>query len=190
MLLNLVPKMKFHTRLSCSGRIHTILLLILVAEKVLLLFVISLTAEVAIKQDYYVAWYIHSYWWNLLISRCSEIHPTKHFKPLSDFLKCKWIFSHIQYIPRNMHTVFALLCFVVVIHRLIFPYPPGLCEIIMNDYITTTKQSTTKPCAYLLGYTVYNCIFWGETGLIQLVFSQHCGCWWCIITPTHQWPQS
>ena len=25
----------------------------------------------------------------------------------------------------------------------------------MNDYITTTKQSTTKPCVYLLGYTVY-----------------------------------
>ena len=86
---------------------------------------------------------------------------------------------HIQYIPRNMHTVFALLCFVVVIHWLIFPYPSGLlhwhcgnltiapvpakqpwsiwintsCEIIMNDYITTTKQSTTKPCAYLLGYS-------------------------------------
>ena len=88
--------------------------------------------------------------------------------------------SELQYIPRNMPTVFALLCFVVVIHWLIFPYPPGLlrwhcgnltiapvpakqpwwiwintsCEIIMNDYITTTKQSTTKPCAYLLGYTV------------------------------------
>ena len=31
----------------------------------------------------------------------------------------------IQYIPRNMHTVFALLCFVVVIHWLIFPYPSG-----------------------------------------------------------------
>ena len=87
----------------------------------------------------------------------------------------------IQYIPRNMHTVFALLCFVVVIHWLIFPYPPGLlhwhcgnltiapvpakqpwwiwintsCEFIMNDCITTTKQSTTKPCAYFLGYTVY-----------------------------------
>ena len=86
----------------------------------------------------------------------------------------------LQYLPRNMHTVFALLCFVVVIHWLIFPYPPGLlrwhfgnltiapvpakqpwwiwintsCEIIMNDYITTTKQSTTKPCPYLLGYTV------------------------------------
>ena len=89
----------------------------------------------------------------------------------------------IQYIPRNMHTVFALLCFVVVIHWLIFPYPSSLldwhcgnltiapvpakqpwwiwinasCEFIMNDCITTTKQSTTKPCAYFLGYTV--CVF-------------------------------
>ena len=88
--------------------------------------------------------------------------------------------TEIQYIPRNMHTVFALLCFVVVIHWLIFPYPSGLlhwhcgnltiapvpakqpwwiwintsCEFIMNDCITTTKQSTTKPCAYFLGYTV------------------------------------
>ena len=87
----------------------------------------------------------------------------------------------VQYIRRNMHTVFALLCFVVVIHWLIFPYPSGLlhwhcgnltiapmpakqpwwiwinapCEFIMNDCITTTKQSTTKPCAYFLGYTVH-----------------------------------
>ena len=79
-----------------------------------------------------------------------------------------------------MHTVFTLLCFVVVIYWLIFPYPSGLlnwhcgnltiaavpakqpwwiwintsCEFIMNDCITTTKQSTTKPCAYYLGYTV------------------------------------
>ena len=71
-------------------------------------------------------------------------------------------------------------CFVVVIHWLIFPYPSGLlhwhcgnltiapvpakqpwwiwintsCEFIMNDCITTTKQSTTKPCAYFLGHTV------------------------------------
>ena len=88
----------------------------------------------------------------------------------------------VQYIPRNMHTVFALLCFVVVIHWLIFPYPSGLlhwhcgnltiapvpakqpwwiwintsCEFIMNDCVTTTKQSTTKPCACFLGYTVQN----------------------------------
>ena len=86
----------------------------------------------------------------------------------------------VQYIPRNMHTVLALLCFVMVIHWLICPYPSGLlhwhcgnltiapvpakqpwwtwintsCEFIMNDCITTTKQSTTKPCAYFLGYTV------------------------------------
>ena len=86
----------------------------------------------------------------------------------------------LQYIPRNMHTVFALLCFVVVIHWLIFPYPSGLlhwhcgnltiapvpakqpwwiwintsCEFIMSDRITTTNQSTTKPCAYFLRYTV------------------------------------
>ena len=92
--------------------------------------------------------------------------------------------GEVQYIPRNMHTVTALLCFVVVIHWLIFPYPSGLlhwhcgnltiapvpakqpwwiwintsCEFIMNDCITTTKQSTTKPCAYFLGYTVFTLI--------------------------------
>ena len=90
-----------------------------------------------------------------------------------------WYPSLLQYIPRKMHTIFALLCFVVVTHWLIFPYPSGLlhwhcgnltiapvpakqpwwiwintsCELIMNDCITTTKQSTTKPCAYFLGYT-------------------------------------
>ena len=90
--------------------------------------------------------------------------------------------SLLQYIPRNMHMVLALLCFVVVIHWLIFPYPSGLlhwphcgnltiapvpakqpwwiwnntsCKFIMNDCITTTKQSITKPCAYFLWYTVY-----------------------------------
>ena len=88
--------------------------------------------------------------------------------------------NDLQYIPRNMYTVFALLCFVVVIHWLIFPYPSGLlhwhcgnltnapvpakqpwwiwintsCEFIMDDCITITKQSTTKPCAYFLGNTV------------------------------------
>ena len=96
-------------------------------------------------------------------------------------LKFSYLYLYLQYIPRKMHTVFALLCFVVVIHWLIFPYPSGLlhwhcgnltiapvpakqpwwiwintsCEFIMNDCITTTKQSTTKPCAYFLGYTVH-----------------------------------
>ena len=90
-----------------------------------------------------------------------------------------WL-KKVQYIPKNMHTVFALLCFVVVIHWLIFPYPSDLLhwhcgnltiapvpakqhwwiwintsrEFIMNDCITTTKQSTTKPWAYFVGYTV------------------------------------
>ena len=82
--------------------------------------------------------------------------------------------------PKKYAHGFALLCFVAVIHWLIFPYPSGFlhwhcgnltiapvpakqpwwiwintsCELIMNDCITTTKQSTTKPCAYFLGYTV------------------------------------
>ena len=103
------------------------------------------------------------------------------------------ILRHIQYIPRNMHMVFALLCFVVVIHWLIYPYPSGLlhwhcgnltiapvpakqpwwiwintsCEFIMDDCITTTKQSTTKPCAYFLGYTVSH-------GCFAYFRSSHC----------------
>ena len=99
---------------------------------------------------------------------------------LLEISRVTWQLCTVQYIPRNMHTVFALLCFVVVIHWLVFPYPSGLLhwhcgnltiapvpakqpwwiwintsrEFIMNDCITTTKQSTTKPCAYFLGYTV------------------------------------
>ena len=72
--------------------------------------------------------------------------------------------------PKKFDTVFALLCFVVVIHWLIFPYPSGLlhwhcgnltiapvpakqpwwiwintsCEFIMNDCITTTKQQQNR----------------------------------------------
>ena len=109
------------------------------------------------------------------------------------FTACKYI----QYIPRNMNTVFALLCFVVVIHWLIFPYPSGLlhwhcgnltiapvpakqpwwiwintsCEFIMNDCITTTKQSTTKPCAYCLGYTV---------SVSPMQNQSQCG-WFCLL---------
>ena len=106
-----------------------------------------------------------------------------------------------------MHTVFALLCFVVVIHWLISPYPSGLlhwhcgnltiapvpvkqpwwiwinisCEFLMNDCITTTKQSTTKPCAYFLGYTVLwdiptrlNNSFVDDTCKINYIFNNQC----------------
>ena len=113
-----------------------------------------------------------------------QLNSYCHLTAINDLYQC-WQSSmipvgQVQYIPRNMHTVFALLCFVVVLHWLIFPYPSGLlhwhcgnltiapapakqpwwiwintsCEFIMNDCITTTKQSTTKPCAYFLGYTV------------------------------------
>ena len=113
-------------------------------------------------------------------------------------LFCCYCHHEIQYIPRHMHTVFALLCFVVVIHWLIFPYPPGLlhwhcgnltiapmpakkpwwlwintsCEFIMNDCITTTKQITTKPCAYFLGCTV-------RTTSRLFVWPQFCTCQYC-----------
>ena len=111
-------------------------------------------------------------------------------------LQCD-IIRELQYIPRNIHTVFALLCFVVVIHWLIFPYPSGLlhwhcgnltiapvpakqpwwiwintsCKFIMNDCITTTKQSTTKPCAYFLGYTV--CARFGLCCGLAFVYNTH-----------------
>ena len=118
---------------------------------------------------------------------------------LTRYCRCS---NSLQYIPRNMHTVFALLCFVVVIRWLIFPYPSGLlhwhcgnltiapvpakqpwwiwintsCEFIMNDCITTTKQSTTKPCAYFLGYTVCCQIYMPDNQLFTnslLTFRHH-----------------
>ena len=87
--------------------------------------------------------------------------------------------SWLQYIPRHMHTVFALPCFVVVIHWLIFPFPSGLlhwhcgnltivpvpakqpwwiwintsCEFIMNDCITTTKHNKIV-CIFLGIYSI------------------------------------
>ena len=134
----------------------------------------NLNCIMQLKQFYYTATKVGSrkknyyFWWSTWLLR--------------GVFKSKGL----QYIPRNMHTVFVLLCFVVVIHWLIFPYPSGLlhwhcgnltiapvpakqpwwiwintsCEFIMKDCITTTKQSTTKPCAYFLGYTVFKCIWW------------------------------
>ena len=113
--------------------------------------------------------------------------------------------TYIQYIPRNMHTVFALLCIVVVIHWLIFPYLSGLLhwhcgnltiapvpakqpwwiwintsyEFSMNDCITTTKQSTTKPCAYFLGYTVRRHVIWRVYSCWIML------CWVLLFTSLH-----
>ena len=111
----------------------------------------------------------------------------------------------VQYIPRNMHTVFALLCFFVVIHWLIIPYPSGLlhwhcgnltiapvpakqpwwiwintpCEFIMIDCITTTKQSTTKPCTYFLGYTV--------AAVDRITAMKHQHCVWLLFLSRQIW---
>ena len=143
--------------------------------------------SVASKLDYYdkrYSTFIRKWYWIQITRKtarwtCDEniIQPDQILWQLTAHARIPF---DLQYISRKMHTVFALLCFVVVIHWLIFPYPSGLlhwhcgnltivpvpakqpwwiwintsCESIMNDCITTTKQSTTKPCAYFLGYTV------------------------------------
>ena len=96
-------------------------------------------------------------------------------------LDCKLFYcpTATVYLKKYAHGFcFAVFC---CGYTLIFPYPSGLlhchcgnltiapvpakqpwwiwintsCEFIMNDCITTTKQSTTKPCAYFLGYSVF-----------------------------------
>ena len=92
---------------------------------------------------------------------------------------------------------FAVLC---CGYTLIFPYPSGLlhwhcgnltitpvpakqpwwiwintsCEFIMNDCITTTKQSTTKPCAYFLGYTVLDTPFFQSSSILIPCIAFYC----------------
>ena len=59
----------------------------------------------------------------------------------------------------------------------------------MNDYISTTKQSTTKPCAYFLGYTVPNHIIMAMPEIIYhiiLIKNPYCmilNCLW--LKPGH-----
>ena len=61
----------------------------------------------------------------------------------------------VQYIPRNMHTVFALLCFVVVIHWLVFfSYPSGLlywhCGNLTNDCPSASKATLMNMDKYFM----------------------------------------
>ena len=107
-----------------------------------------------------------------------------------DFLSLE---DGLQYIPRNMHTVFALLCFVVVIHWLIFPYPSGLlhwhcgnltiapvpakqpwwiwintsCEFIMNDCITTTKQSKQQNRVHISWDILYGMFWYWQQSMVR-----------------------
>ena len=60
----------------------------------------------------------------------------------------------IQYVPRNMHTVFALLCFVVVIHWLFSPYPSGLLHWLAlwqsNDCPSASKATLMNMDKYFM----------------------------------------
>ena len=105
-----------------------------------------------------------------------NIHNNRRTRNLHiNLLKLKMIKPAIGHMFLNAFSALQMIQF-------IFPYPSGLlhwhcgnltiapvpakqpwwiwintsCEFIMNDCITTTKQSTTKPCAYFLGYTVPN----------------------------------
>ena len=98
----------------------------------------------------------------------------------------------IQYTPRNMHTVFALLCFVVVIHWLIFPYPSGLLHWHCGN-LTTAPVPAKQPwwiwinTSFWIHYERlhnYNkanhsktvCIFLGiYYKLLAQLFGGHCG---------------
>ena len=66
----------------------------------------------------------------------------------------EWKLRHLQYIPRNMHTVTALLCFVVVIHWLIFPYPSGLlhwhCGNLWDDCPSASKATLMNMDKYFM----------------------------------------
>ena len=59
---------------------------------------------------------------------CFSLSLTKNelIKNLKCIVEVQMNWFRIRYIPINVHTVFALLCFVVVIHCVIFPYPSGL----------------------------------------------------------------
>ena len=61
------------------------------------------------------------------------------------------------------------------------------CEFIMNDCITTTKQSTTKPCAYFLGYTVRPGRYRSVPGMrhrkVSSLCVPHVTHWWVTVGP-------
>ena len=59
----------------------------------------------------------------------------------------------VQYIPRNMHMVFALLCFVVVVHWLIFPISIRLTSLALwqsNDCPSASKATLMNMDKYFM----------------------------------------
>ena len=92
--------------------------------------------------------------WNLpLISRMfTAFSPSSHQEELILTIATRATVKpsclKIHYIPRNMHTVFALLCFVVVIHWLIFPYPSGLLH--WHDCPSASKATLINMDKYFM----------------------------------------
>ena len=61
--------------------------------------------------------------------------------------------THIQYIPRNMHTVFALLCFFVVIKLTDFPISIRLTSVALwqsNDCPSASKATLMNMDKYFM----------------------------------------
>ena len=92
---------------------------------------------------------------NLTICEVSVERSTIRWKYV--FMDVKKTFKvaqgSIQYIPRNMHTVFALLCFVVVIHWLIFPVSIRLTSLALwqsNDCPSASKATLMNMDKYFM----------------------------------------
>ena len=127
---------------------------------------------------------VAQYHMNIISNACYKVDIEKYifFIGFSKIVNCaSLLFWKIYSISQEICTRFLLCCALLWLYiDWFFPYPSGLlhwhcgnltiapvpakqpwwiwintsCEFIMNDCITTTKQSTTKPCAYFLGYTV------------------------------------
>ena len=118
-------------------------------------------------------------------------------------------------ISQEMCTRFLLCCALLWLYiDWFFPYPSGLlhwhcgnltiapvpakqpwwiwintsCEFIMNDCITTTKQNTTKPRAYFLGYTVAAKIIFDECRCRRAAIISVSGPVNQLISPGLKWP--
>ena len=109
-------------------------------------------------------------WWTITsklgrVSYCSLvlIYRYHRWKCMRILFPCPKFFSVkgplliispiIQYIPRNMHTVFALLCFVVVIHWLIFPISIRLTSLALwqsNDCPSASKANLMNMDKYFM----------------------------------------
>ena len=152
----------------------------MVFNLILLLFVNHLKIFLVIYKlpDDWCINHIHETMAAQMVWVCTFSYILTYKHCFTDMLAC--VCRCVQYIAGSVRAVFALLCFVVVMHWLIFPCPSGLlrwhcgnltiapvpaerpwwiwintsCEFIMNDCITAAGRGTAGPCAYFLRYSV------------------------------------